>query len=172
MQKIRKRALVGIVPNHVFFFRPIQQSVLPSLLATSERVWCRRFQIRDPAAKPLVGFTNACKGWSQSELVLIGRLSRDAARANLRSRRLGRNHLSCKREHVTSISARKPVGGWFLERRFQPLPRRIFSNKRESISRCPKSTFPSKKLKIDKTRTSIQFLKNTLVLKIRNVSPP
>ena len=47
-------------------------------------------------------FTNACKGWNQSWLVLIGRLSRDAARANVRSRRapgLGRNHLSCKREY-------------------------------------------------------------------------
>ena len=41
-------------------------------------------------------------GWSQSWLVLIGGLSRDSARANLRSRRapgLGRNHLSCKREY-------------------------------------------------------------------------
>ena len=36
-----------------------------------------------------------------------GRLSRDAARANLRSRRapgLGRNHLSCKREYRYVVS--------------------------------------------------------------------
>ena len=63
--------------------------------------------IHDPAAK--LRFANACKGWNmwnQSWLVLIGRLLRDAARANVRSRRapgLGRNHLccnlSCKREY-------------------------------------------------------------------------
>ena len=44
-------------------------------------------------------------------LVLIGRLSPDAARANLRSRRatgLRRNHLSCKREYVM----RKPSRCW------------------------------------------------------------
>ena len=35
MQKVRKLALVGIVPNHVFL-RLIQQSLLPSLSATSE----------------------------------------------------------------------------------------------------------------------------------------
>ena len=90
----------------MFFFRLIQQSVLPSLSATSERVCCRRFRIRDPAAK--LGFTNACrKGNLESWLVLIGRLSRDAARANLKSRRapgLGRNHLtgSCKREYLST----------------------------------------------------------------------
>ena len=76
-------------------------------------------EIRDPPPVAKLRFTNACKGWNQSWLVLggsgtkkkrifhypllvlIGRLSRDAARANLRSRRapgLGRNHLSCKRE--------------------------------------------------------------------------
>ena len=89
----------------MFCFRLIQQSVLLSLSVRSERIWCRRFRIRDPAAK--LRFTNACRGWNQSWLALIGRLSRDAARANLRSRRapgLGRNHLSCKREYTGCAS--------------------------------------------------------------------
>ena len=51
----------------LFCFRLIQQSVLLSLSVRSERVWCRRFRIRDPAAK--LRFTNACKGWNQSWLV-------------------------------------------------------------------------------------------------------
>ena len=48
-------------------------------------------------------------------LVLIGRLSRDAARANLRSRRapgLGRNHLSCKREYCVAIISARNTGTW------------------------------------------------------------
>ena len=47
---------------------------------------------------------------------------------------------------VTSIYARN-TGTWafFFERRFQPLSvGGVFSNQRESISRCPKSPFPSK----------------------------
>ena len=48
---------------------------------------------------------------------------------------------------VTSISARN-TGMWaffFFERRFQPLSvGGFFSHQRESISRCPKSIFPSK----------------------------
>ena len=56
VQKVRKLALVGIVPNHVFFC-PIQQSVLPTLSVRSERVWCRRFRIGDPAANSKLGFT-------------------------------------------------------------------------------------------------------------------
>ena len=54
----------------MFCFRLIQQSVLLSLSVRSEIVWCRRFRIRDPAAK--LRFTNACKGWNQSWLVLGG----------------------------------------------------------------------------------------------------
>ena len=67
--------------------------------------WWWRFRIRDPAAK--LRFTNACKGLNQSWLVLICRLSRDAARANVRRRRapvLGRNHLSCKGEYAARAS--------------------------------------------------------------------
>ena len=94
----------------MFCSRLIQQSVHLSLSVRSERVWRRRFRIRVPAAK--LRFTHACKGWNQSWLVLIGRLSRDAARANLRSRRapgLGRNHLSCKREYAWSLA----ISAWY-----------------------------------------------------------
>ena len=53
-------------------------------------------------------------------MVLIRQLSRDAARANLRSRRapgLGRNHLSCKREYYSRLRQR-----WF---RLKPDARRL-----------------------------------------------
>ena len=46
-----------------------------------------------------------------SWLVLIGLLSRDAERANLKSRRapgLGRNHLCCKREYGDELCAVPP----------------------------------------------------------------
>ena len=104
VQKVRILALVGIVPNHVFFVWSSSQ--LSHLCWWEvERVWCRTFRICDSAMK--LRFTNACKSWSQIwlvlALVLIDQLSRDAARAYLRNRRapgLGRNHLSCKREYL------------------------------------------------------------------------
>ena len=61
MQKVRKVALVGIVPNHDFF-RLIQQSVLPSLSVTQVRDFDAEGRTHDPAAK--LEFTNACTGWS------------------------------------------------------------------------------------------------------------
>ena len=57
---------------------------------------------------------------------------------------------------VTIISARN-TGTWafFFERRFQPLSvGGFFSNQRESISRCPKSPFPSKTQNRQIARTS------------------
>ena len=48
-----------------------------------------------------------------------------------------------------------PVRGHFFERRFQPLSvGAFFSNQRESISRCPKSPFPSKTQNRQIARTS------------------
>ena len=71
-------------------------------------------KVRDPRSGGEVTVYECLQGLEhQSWLVLIGRLSRDAARANLRSRRapgLGRNHLSCKREYVMKEPSRCWLG--------------------------------------------------------------
>ena len=118
VQKVRKLALVGIVPDHVFFS---SDPAVSSPIFDGDKWESLMQKIPDPRSSGEVRVYKSgllmrailamLTGWSQSWLVLIGGLPSDSARANLRSRRapgLGRNHLSCKREYVK----RKPSRCW------------------------------------------------------------
>ena len=100
MRKVWKLTLVGIVPNQVSFS---SDPALSSPIFVGDQWESLMQKVPDPLSGGGVRvYEWQAKGWSQSWLVLIGRLSCDAARANFRSRHapgLGRNHLSCKREY-------------------------------------------------------------------------